>query len=497
MTPRWRAATAITLVAWCALVLALRRPAQITDDWQGWRQADTQAIARNLAFEELAPLHPRIDWRGDGPGYVETEAQLYPTLIALVMRVTGEATWPGQLLSLACTVLALTVVTRALARRFGDRPAYLALLAMLGHQGTIAIATSIQPDALALLAFTLGLTGFLAYLEAPSRRALALWVVATTIAGLVKPTTLELGLVQVLLAATARPRLAALRDVRLWLGWACVLAIVGAFLWHAHQLYVTYGNTFGMLAGGDSKLPTRAMALQLPTWFGLARYEVMWGTGALAVPAAGYLAWRRKLGAPVLALAAAALALDVLALRYTSGPFGTHYHLPHVVLGGWLVAAAMAELLPRLGTTTTRIALVSLAVIPLALGARAVRFLRALPPEPETELAARLADLAPPGTLIAVRARAPGFDPEWQTTNNFEDPRVFYGSRTHGWVLPNDLAGAGRLAELAARGARYYVHVRQKPIDAELAAWLAAHATLAVHADAGEIYRLGDASRTK
>ena len=61
--------------------------------------------------------------------------------------------------------------------------------------------------------------------------------------------------------------------------------------------------------------------------------------------------------------------------------------------------------------------------------------------------------------------------------NNYEDPRVFYLSRTKGWVLPNDLAGASRLQDVAARGAQFYAHVTQKPIDAELAGWLAAHAT--------------------
>ena len=106
------------------------------------------------------------------------------------------------------------------------------------------------------------------------------------------------------------------------------------------------------------------------------------------------------------------------------------------------------------------------------MGGRALRFLD-LPPQRETVLGQALAQLAPPGTLVAVRARAESFNTEWQTVNNFEDPRVFYVSRTQGWVLPNDLAGAGRLAEVALRGATFYVHVTQKPIDAELAAWLA------------------------
>lgn len=473
----WRIAAIVTLLAWCAAMLAVRRQPSITDDWQGWRQADTQAIARNLAFEELAPHRPRIDWRGDGPGYVETEAQLYPTLIAAVMLATGESVWPGQLLSLLAVAGGVLLVALALARRFGDHAGYAALLALLGHQGTIAMSTSIQPDSLAFLAFAIGFVAFVDDLERPSRRLWVIWVAATLIAGLVKPTTLELGVAQFVLAA-ARHRL---RARRLWIGWAIVLAGVGGFLAYAHTLYTTYGNTFGVLAGGDSKLPARAMVLSLETWTELARYTIVWGTGVLAVPAAVFLAWKRALRAEHVALAAGAALLLVVALRYTSTSFGTHYHLPHAVLGAWLVAAAMRELRPA--------AVAGVAVVALVMGGRALRFLD-LPAERETVLGVELARLAPPGTLVAVRARAEGYNTEWHTVNNYEDPRVFYVSRTKGWVLPNDLAGAARLAEVAARGARFYVHVTQKPIDAELAAWLAAHATRVVARPEGEIYSL-------
>jgi len=481
---RWRAAAALALIAWCAVVVALRRPARITDDWMGWRQADTQAIARNFVEEGFTPLHPRIDWRGDGPGFVETEAQLYPTLIAATMEVSGESEWPGQLVSLACTATALALIFAALARRYGEPAGFIALLALLGHQGTLAIATSIQPDSLALLLFVIGWLAFVADLAAPSRRTLALWVTATALAGLVKPTTLELGIAQFVLAALSHR----LRSPRLWLGWAIVLAVVIAFLAYARTLYVTYGNTFGVLSGGDSKLPAVAMLEDPETWIGLARYGIFWGVGALAIPAAIYLAWRRALEPAHYALAVAAILLVLVALRYTSGTFGTHYHLPHVVLGAWLVAAAVAQL------GRPRIAVAIVAACAVALGLRGLQFLRALRPEPETMLGDQLAALAPPRSLVVVRARAEGYNTEWHTVNNFQDPRVFYLSRTKGWALPNDLAGADGVAGAARRGARFYVHVHQKPIDGELVSWLAAHATLVATSPAGEIYAL---SRTK
>src|SRR5688572_24331921 len=193
---RWMLAALATIAVWCGLELGLRRRATITDDWQGWRQADTQAIARNLAFEEFDPLRPRIDWRGDGAGYVETELQLYPALIAVALRAGGETVWPGQLVSLACVAAAALIVFAALARRHGPLAGYLGLLALLSNQGVVVGATSIQPDPLALLGFTVGFVAFAAWLETPRRALWIGWVAATALAGLVKPTTLELGLVQ-------------------------------------------------------------------------------------------------------------------------------------------------------------------------------------------------------------------------------------------------------------------------------------------------------------
>ena len=48
MARPWQVAAYATLVAWAVLMLAVRRTDAITDDWQGWRQADTAQIARNL-----------------------------------------------------------------------------------------------------------------------------------------------------------------------------------------------------------------------------------------------------------------------------------------------------------------------------------------------------------------------------------------------------------------------------------------------------------------
>lgn len=472
-----------TLVTWAVLEWTLRRHGVITDDWQGWRQADTQAIARNFAEGSLQPLWPRIDWGGDGPGYVETEFALVPAIIALVLGVVGPAEWPGQLLSLVCCVATGWVLYAELARRFDPRSASIGLLALLSVRGVVVAGTSIQPDPFGLLAFAVGWVELLRWLEAPSRRRWALWVLATTLAGLVKPTLLALGLAQGVVAL-AHPR--ALRRPGLWLGWALVLVVTGAYLWHARTLYLSHGNTFGLLSGGDSKLPILPRIVEPSRWLDLLRFMLTWGTGLLGAAAGLFLAWRRKLRCEEVALAFAGLALSVVAFRYTSHKFGTHYHLPLSILGAWLVAHAAAEAQRRWLYWATGAAAI-------ALYAGSVRFIDTLPPEPETELGQRLADAAQPGTLVVVRARAPSYEPLWQTTNNYQDPRVFYLSRTKGWVLPSDATGSASLQRHWRRGARYYVHVRGVPFDAELRAWLTTHGARISKAPAGELWKLRQA----
>lgn len=511
---RWMMVAALVVGAWAATMWLARRHQPITDDWMGWRQADTQAMARNYLLDGGPAWAPRIDWRGNGTGEVETEAPVYPLLVAAVLRLVGLATWPGQLLSLLAVALAVLLLARDLARRHGPLPGAAALLALLAHQGAIVMSTSIQPDGLAVLAFTLGWLGFVRWAEAPSARRWFGWVAATALAGLLKPTTLELGLAQglfVLLAQRGR-----LRAPGLWLGWAVVVVLVAAWMLHARGLYLISGNTFGVLSGGDSKLPTAGALAAPSTWLALVRFAVPWGLGWLGAVAALVLLWRRQLVRPspggpvnadVLALAGGALVLLVLALRYTAGPYGTHYHLPHLVLGATLVARAAVALgavsvegpvqttassAPWWRRRRVVVALVTLLLAVVSAGS-AARFLRAQPAQPETALAARLGALARPGTLVVVRARAPRRDPDWGTRNNFEDPRVFYGSRTRGWVLANDdlgAAGVERLATAHRRGARFYAHVAGLPIDVELATYLGANASLVDAGPGGPIYQL-------
>jgi hypothetical protein len=268
----WQLAAALTLVAWAALMLTVRRvaPADLGDDWQGWRQADTAQIARNFVEEEFAPL-----------AAAHRLARRRPRLRRDRAPALSRRSWPrsprhrGPRAHRAAGVAgvrraACALMFAALARRFGDAAGYVGLLAALSMQGTVVASTTIQPDPLAFLAFTVGWLAFLDDLAAPSRRALATWILATALAGLVKPTTLELGLAQGAVVVFAHR--AALRRPRLWLGWSRSSPSSSRTCSTRARSTLDHGNTFGVLSGGDSKLPTARALASFAPWRELARF---------------------------------------------------------------------------------------------------------------------------------------------------------------------------------------------------------------------------------
>ncbi len=484
------------LAAFAVIELGWRRTPDISVDFAGWRQCDTQTIARNFAFVDANIFYPRIDWGGDGPGYVESELQLYTWLYAPVLRLVGPRELPGQLMSLASLLVAFWVVFAALEARFGSAPALTALALMLGGHGAVNLGTSIQPDPFGFALFAAGFVCFLRFVENGRRRDLGAAAVFTALAGLVKPTLLQLGLVEVALVALRAPALFRRRD--LWLAWGAVLAVVVAFLLHARHLHLVYGNSFGSISGGDSKFPRARDLVSPSTLLSMVRMTIVWGTGWAAVAGAVLLAWKRRLGAEEKALAVGALAMGLVALRYSGHKFGEHYHIPSAVLGAWLVAravAALPEILRRwhIGPRTIASATVGAAIVVSGAGIRRnLGEIHDITVPQETPLGHALAPLVRPGELIVVRSRSPARDDRWETVNNFEDPRVFYLAHARGWVLPSDLPGAEPVAEKVGRGARHYVEPTETPAETDpaLTSWLAGHARLVVALPEGRIFEL-------
>jgi hypothetical protein len=470
-------AAAIGLAA-ALVVLMLVRPETLVHDWHGWRQADTQTIARHFAADGIHLLHPRIAWGGDGPGYVEAELQLYTAATAVLLRATGGAEWTGRALSAAFVLAAAAGVFAWAARRFGPASALAAVAAMVTAQGAVFLV-SVQPDALGLCLAVLSVVAFWRWLSGGHGGWLAVSAVLLAAAGGVKPTFLGAGVTQaVLVVMMDRKRL---KQLHLWLAWAAVLLTVGGVLvWGAH-LHRTYGNTFGVVSGGDSKFPTLGRLASPMQYVRLAEVGLAYGPGPLGLAALVWLSWRRRLDAMVVAAWVGYAAAGLVAMRYASEAWlGSHYHALGLFAGAVSVAAAVADV--AAASKWRRVGLVALALVMVAQLGLAVRHRRGAAvgwADREVAIGRALRALAPPDALVIVRANVESIDAVSGGPNNFEDPRVFYLSNTRGWVLPNDRWDASELDALWRRGARWYAD--PAPALAEhpdVLAWLEGHGTV-------------------
>lgn len=491
-----RSAPYVVLLVWFALQWSIARPPAAAADWMGWRQADTQAIALNFRDSGNDILHPQIDWRGDGPGFVETEFQLYPWLIKLLLPAQGNAEWPGQLVSLVSMTLAVALIFLTLRRACSPPSAALAALMALTSLGNLQLATAIQPDALCFAFYVASLACFYRYLQDGATH----WLWGATLlalpAVLIKPTALHIGIVQfTALALGARPRL---RSPAPWLCWLLILASVALFVGLAHRHYVEHGNTFGIGLGGDRKWPGLRELLHPLSYYTLLRQSMTWGIGIAGTLAGVWLLARRRLTTWEWALIAGNIAHLTVSMRYSSSMWlGSHYHIFGLFLGCWLFAHAVHDALPAV--RQRRAALAAITALLLLQGAYAIyqrihhdgvedgqRFLA---------LTAIARQHVATNDLIVVRSSAEAQIEGWGGgTNNFEDPRLFYLTATKGWVLALNDDNVAALADVARRGARYYLHMGSFTRLPATQRWLQDNATLLDQNRYGAVYALQPAS---
>jgi hypothetical protein len=458
----------------------------------GWRQADTMAIARNFLERPSGLLWPRIDWGGAGPGFVESELQLLPYLIAALNRWFGQVEWTGQLLSLLLMTGTGAVLLTFLRGRFGRGPAVLGLSAWLANQGVVFASTSVQPDILSLLLSLVAICAFVNYLDHGRAMDLLVTGAATALAALVKPTALQIGVVEFLLVAFTRPRL--LRNAGLWIMWGFVLASVGLLLWHGRQLYLTYGNTFGILSGGDRKTPRLEQLIHPRLYLHTAAISLTWGIGWLGAAAGAWLLVRRRLQSIEWAFLIGTAVLILVSLRYTSNiNYGSHYHLPTTIVGAFLVTHAAAELSAR---ARSLLVTTCVAVLSAILCMHSVRNHRTMLAQGKRDAAVKighvLAQTIAPGDLVVVRGLQDAWESWWNTHNNFEDPRTLYVAHARGWVLAADDSAEGSLKRMIEQGARWYVEFGPLTLRADFDRELAHRGELAFSDESrGRIWRLG------
>jgi 4-amino-4-deoxy-L-arabinose transferase-like glycosyltransferase len=435
---------------------------------ESWREADMAAIARNYVREGMNPFYPRIDWRGDGPGFAEMEFPFLPWGTAWLYRAFGLHEALGRAISLAASLLSVLLFA-ALARRvLPPVGAAAAAVFFALNPLSVRLASALQPEPLMVAGILASVLFFHRWLEGERQADFWLALGSLSFALLAKLPALHVG---VLLALLAFERLGwgALRRPRVWLLACGALLPAAAWYLHAHRLWATYGNSLGLSNEyhwfGLDLLRTPGYLLNIP------RMDVTW----IFMPAGLLLA--------ILGLAAArsarpfrlelywlgaVYAYYLAAARTTADGWAFYYHIaslpPAALLVGRALAVALGtgagaegaagrKSLVRAATATAAVALFAVGLSHEGRGA--IGAARGQAPSPLLACARSFSPLVPEGALV-VASGSSCLD-ETQKPVAFNSPYMFYWLDRRGFNTCEERQSLAALAAFARRGARFFV----------------------------------------
>jgi hypothetical protein len=417
---------------------------------QKWRQADTAAVTRNLAFESADVRFPRIDVRGDLTGITGMEFPAYQALAALLMRAFGsDADGIGKAVALAASLATWAALATLMIRRFGIDPwaahASLAVSPMLFTYGS-----RFMPESFALMCGAVAVERFDAWWQWRGAWRLAAAGGAIALAALVRPFMVFLGLpILVGFIVLARQRSPAALAVAATGGLA-LAPFLAWYLWWAPHLVRAFGIDYFFMG---SPLQRNLAAMTSPgfwsslVWLVCQEY-VSWQLLPLAAVGA-WLLWRRGRGREdrwfwlSLTVGVPALALPVIFLL-TGRHFSPHLYylfsiLPSVALCTATGFDTVRERWPRAFPCLVAAAVLALPITQMYQYRRdreVERYWTVLP-----QVAAKVA----PGDLVAVEDRG-GY--AWH----------LHPLRRRGWVESRSkLEDVEHMANLASRGCRWVV----------------------------------------
>jgi hypothetical protein len=336
-------------------------------DSTSWRESDVAGIARNFYREGMNILYPRIDWRGDGPGFVEMEFPLFPWLAAVLYKAFGPYEILGRVLAFSFSIAAFFFFYKLATLLLPEFARNIALLFFAMSPLPIHIAATFQPDGLMYAAYLCAAYGFLRWIEEGSASSYWLALGALTLAILAKAPAAHL-LLFFGLASLHRMGLAALRSGKLWL--LALLSLLPSALWykHAYSVWIDFGNSLGLSnvehVAGSTLLRDPALIL------GIAKQEYLFvwmETGVLAAAAAVVFQFRSK-AVRYCALWLVAVGVFYLVAAPTASSLWARYYHVVAVPPAALLFGLGVDALRRLATRGQQQRIVAAAAAALAVG---------------------------------------------------------------------------------------------------------------------------------
>jgi 4-amino-4-deoxy-L-arabinose transferase-like glycosyltransferase len=315
-------------------------------DTDSWREADVATIARNFYKNGTNIFHPQIAYDGNGPGYVESEFQLYSYLIATSYKIFGFWEPSGRVISFLISLATILVFFKF--SRFLLEPtaaivasSFFALSPLL-----MMISIAIQPEPLMFFFYVCSGYTFVRWLNGDSKKYYWMAILFTALALLCKITAANIGIFFLILIIKKKGWAFLVKPKVLILG---ALSTVPAIFWYSycHRFYLDYGNSLGIsnenaLIGWDFFTKRKLIT-------GLIQNELVnvWTLpGPLIIILALIFTKLIKKESCVLALwwLASAMMFYIIASRTTGESWAWYYHIFSVPSASILLGCSVVEL---------------------------------------------------------------------------------------------------------------------------------------------------------
>ncbi|MFN7948603.1 MAG: glycosyltransferase family 39 protein [Blastocatellia bacterium] len=315
-----------------------------------WREADLASIARNYYQEGMNLFYPRIDWRGEGPGYTEIEFPLYSWSAAVLFQIFGYHEFILRLMVYALSLVGMWMFFKLARYLLPDAGAIAATLFYALSPLAVFISTAIQAEGLMFCCYVTAFYGFVRWIDERSRFHYWLAVGAASLAILTKAPAAHLGVAFALIVLT-RVGWKALRDPAVWI--FAVVALLPALLWYryAHQLWLGYGNSMGL--SNEYHWIGRDFFTNPSFIKNIVRMEVfrVWMPTGIVIAALGvWFRWSDRAVRYALFWLVAVAMFYIIGARSTGDDWAFYYHLFSVAPVALLVGAG-AEVISNLSIT--------------------------------------------------------------------------------------------------------------------------------------------------
>lgn len=220
--------------------------------WHSWRQADTAAMARNFYENGFDLLQPQIDWGGNSTGVVESEFPAYSFLVSLLYVVFGINDAWGRLLSAIFSLVTIYGLYLLIRKYLSYSVAFWSAFIYTVIPLNIYYSRAFMPESSMLMCSVWGIYWFSQWVDQGNLGHFLLSALAVSLAILLKIPTLYLGLPMIYLA-WLRFRKSTLKTRMLWLHASIVLIPVALWYYHAHQLFLQSGLSYGIWGFGTDK----------------------------------------------------------------------------------------------------------------------------------------------------------------------------------------------------------------------------------------------------